>query len=96
MLSCHHCGFEVERKVSRLDSCQKCGYDLYVCENCRFRSTNTARECSEPRAEIVRDKTRANFCGWFQERQTRGGGAKTVASNEQDAARKALEALFKR
>ena len=57
---------------------------------CRFYDTGKAKSCSEPVADEVNDKTRANFCGYFEAAGNRfkpRGGAT-------DEARTALESLF--
>ena len=33
---------------------------------CVFYDTKVAKACREPIADLVGDKTRANFCGYFQ------------------------------
>jgi hypothetical protein len=33
---------------------------------CRHHDVGKAKQCREPMAEEVKDKTRANFCDWFQ------------------------------
>lgn len=35
---------------------------------CRHYDTAKAKHCRETAADEVRDKTRANFCEWFQHR----------------------------
>jgi len=44
---------------------------------CRHYEPRRARQCRELAADEVRDKTRANFCGWFVPRPDayQGGGA---------------------
>lgn len=41
---------------------------LHVCLRCRFHDPKASRQCREPVAKLVSDKTRPNFCGWFQPR----------------------------
>lgn len=57
---------------------------------CRHYDVAKAKQCREPVAEPVLDKTRANFCDWFQV----GAGAGTVARSGDAGGRVALEALF--
>lgn len=91
MIVCHHCGKELqEEKISRRDSCPSCGSDMHACLNCRFYSKTASKQCTEPKAEFVKDKEKANFCEWFQPKRERSG----ATESEKDAARKALDDLF--
>ena len=68
-----------ERRAAEahLTDCPSCRAELYVCRLCRFFDPRVAQQCREPLAEDQRDKTRANFCGYFVPRPDayRGGGA---------------------
>lgn len=89
---CFRCGNQVvDARVSRNDSCVKCGADLKVCKNCVHYDVGAYNECREPQAERVVDKDRSNFCDYFSFR--RGGGASPETA--QDSARKRLDDLFK-
>jgi hypothetical protein len=57
---------------------------------CRFYDLSKARQCAEPVAEPVQDKTRANFCGYFEP----VAGRFKAASPTAGSARAALDALF--
>lgn len=96
VLACHSCGFENElvtgRKVQRRDECERCGADLHCCRNCRFYDPARHNECSEPQAERVVDKERANFCDYFE---PGSGGAGSGGGASGDAARKSFDDLFK-
>ena len=67
-----------------------CGEDLHVCKNCEFHDVKVYNECRETSADVIREKTRANYCEYFKP---------TVTQNKEDH-RKALfaaaEALFKK
>jgi hypothetical protein len=95
MKTCHACKKEVVpgRTVGRREVCQGCGADLTCCLNCSFYDRAASKECREPMAELVKDKTRANFCDYFVFAET--GGA-TGAAADADRARKALDDLFKK
>jgi hypothetical protein len=75
--------------LSREARCRACGADLHACRQCRWYDTGKAKDCAEPVADEVRDKERANFCGYF----SINPGAHT-GSGDADAARARLEALF--
>jgi hypothetical protein len=67
VLVCHGCGrsHEVDGPVARAAQCDGCGADLRCCLNCRFHDSSAYNECSEPAAERVVEKERANFCDYF-------------------------------
>jgi hypothetical protein len=70
-----------------------CGAWLHACLNCEFYEMGLANDCREPRAERVVDKAGGNFCDWFR------AGARGAAAREDggsEAARAALDALFKK
>jgi hypothetical protein len=92
-LICHSCQKELvlEEKVGRQDICPECDAYLRCCLNCRFYDPTAYNECREPQAERVVDKEQGNFCDYFE----LGAEAKG-ASNETEAAKKALEGLFKK
>ncbi|CAK0757814.1 conserved hypothetical protein [Gammaproteobacteria bacterium] len=94
LLVCWKCGTSLASlplPLSRVAECLVCCADLYVCRLCHFYDPMVADACSEPMAEPVLDKDRANFCEYFQPRQ----GAYTPAAAEQAArSRAALAALF--
>lgn len=92
-LVCWKCGAslaELSLPLSRTDECRVCRAELHVCRMCRFYDTSKAKSCSEPIADEVNDKDRANFCGYFQavggRFQPRGGAG--------DQAKAALDSLF--
>lgn len=97
-LSCTCCGHALRlmprEKVHRGDTCAGCGADLHTCVHCRFHDPARSNQCSEPRAEWVSDKERANFCEYFEPRMSinltaRGGRNRTAD------ARAAFHNLFK-
>jgi hypothetical protein len=57
---------------------------------CRFYDVTKPAQCAEPIAEPVRDKERANFCGYFEPAAGRFRPGDPAA----DSARTALDALF--
>ena len=93
-LQCWKCGASLAAltlPLGRRDACPSCRAELHVCRMCRFFDPRVAQQCREPLAEDQRDKTRANFCGYFVPRPDayRGGGAAVA-----QGVRNALEALF--
>ena len=92
-LWCWKCGASLEGVLlpfARLAECPACRTDLHVCRMCGFYDTGSAHACREPVADEVQDKTRSNFCGYFQASdQAYGGGNKAAL-----AARAQLEGLF--
>jgi hypothetical protein len=100
MKCCHRCGSELKigSAVARTDSCPHCHSDLKCCLNCRLHDPGANNQCLEPQAEWQTEKEKANFCEFFEFRETSSlsqpgmGGA--VSSS--DRARDAFDALFKK
>jgi len=97
---CWKCGASVAdyllapgRRVARQAECPHCRAQLHACRACVFYDTRVAHQCRETVAEEVKDKTRANFCDYFQYSDD---AYKPAAADAEDATRKALEDLFKR
>lgn len=68
-LVCWKCGASLEDvplPIGRREECPACSADLHVCRMCEFYDTSVSRSCREPIADEVRDKERANFCGYFK------------------------------
>ena len=63
---------EVDPRPGRGETCPFCGADLKVCLNCRFYDEGSYNSCREPQAERVLDKDRANYCEYFQFRESEG------------------------
>lgn len=92
-LVCWQCGVDIcglPQPLGRRAECPACHADLHVCRLCRHHDAGKARQCREPMAEEVKDKTRANFCEWFQP----GARAFQASSSGKANALDALEALF--
>ncbi len=94
MKSCHFCSHELlpAQSVARTDSCPHCLSDLKCCKNCRFFDLGFNNQCREPQAEWTPDKEKANFCEFFEFRET---GAGATASSKANA-RSAFDSLFKK
>ncbi len=69
LLVCWKCGELIEDvpfPLSRLETCRACHAELHVCKLCEFYDTHVADQCSEPIADFVKEKERANFCDYFK------------------------------
>jgi hypothetical protein len=92
-LVCWKCGTSIGDEplpLGRLAECRACRAQLHVCRLCTFYDTRVAKSCRETVAEEVKDKERANFCGYFQPRP----GAHAAGDGRSQAARQELDALF--
>lgn len=89
---CHSCESELSReRFSRRDVCASFGVETRACRNCRFFDESAAHQCTEPIAEPVREKERANFCEYFSV-----AGGEEAATEAHGDARSALEDLFRK
>jgi ribosome-binding protein aMBF1 (putative translation factor) len=94
-LVCWKCGASLAAltlPLRRLEECPKCRSELHVCRMCADYDTSVAKHCREPTAEEVYEKTRANFCDFFEPRPGAYTAPNTAAV---DRARAELEKLFK-
>jgi len=69
-----------------------CGTDLHSCLNCLHYSPGSHYDCHETVDELVKDKERANFCGWFSVKAD-FNGEKSGGDKPNDA-KKAFNSLF--
>ena len=90
--NCWSCGnsTEMEDKVTRNDECPHCRNDMRSCKNCQYYDQGSHNECLETISEYVPDKERSTFCGMYRPFQ-----GEREAAEDVDAAKAALEALFK-
>ena len=91
---CWKCGAslsDLPLPLARRAECPACHGELHVCRMCRHYDPGKAKQCREPMAEEVMNKTRANFCDWFQARLNTYIPA---VKQRSDDARKALDDLF--
>lgn len=92
-LICWKCGTPLDdlpQPLSRRAECPNCHAELHTCRLCRHFDTAKAKQCREPVADEVQDKTRANFCDWFQPKPQ----AQVTEGGPIPSARAALDALF--
>lgn len=92
MKRCFSCKNEldVKGKPGRGDTCPSCGADIRVCLNCRFYDDGAYNRCREPQAERVLEKEKANFCDYFDFRDSEDAGK----GGMKEDARKKLDELF--
>lgn len=76
--------------LPRHEECPHCRAQLHVCRMCEFFDTVAPQQCREPVADLVSDKTRANFCGYFK----LNPHAFTETPDPAGASRRELDALF--
>lgn len=84
---------EVDKFFGRKSECPHCGGDLHICLNCRFYSETSHNKCIEPKAEFQRARDKANFCDYFQYRDS--GSAPSGRAEPADDVKKKFESLFK-
>jgi hypothetical protein len=95
---CWKCGkpLTITPPVSRDETCPACGADVRACKNCSFYAPESHYECRETVDEQVRDKERANFCGFFAYDSKAPGKAKNgIAADKTQKARDDFASLFK-
>jgi hypothetical protein len=93
-LVCWRCGASLAHfplPLARSAECEKCRADLHVCRLCEFFDPRLGKQCREPVAEDVKDKDRANFCGYFQ---AKAGVYVAPDTGAAQKARAELNALF--
>jgi len=93
-LNCWKCGAslkDIPLPFSRYSKCKSCKADLHVCRICAFYDKTVSKMCREPIAEEVKDKQRANFCGYLQPCPQ---PAATQQRSKAGAGKSELESLF--
>ena len=89
---CWKCGGELADillPLPRHEECPHCRAQLHVCRMCGFFDPAAPQQCREPVADLVSDKVRANFCGYFQINPHA-----FTASPDQATSSRELDALF--
>lgn len=98
MATCYRCGANLDTyliaRVSRQDSCPKCGNDIRCCKNCEFYEPNARWACREEITEHVTEKEKSTFCDFFK-LSTKSGGSSGSGKTMEDL-KSAAEALFKK
>jgi len=93
-LRCYRCGASLEKltlPLSRRDQCPECDVDLHVCRMCEWFAPQLADQCAEDDAEDVTEKSRANFCDYFQPTETAFAPGRMTGHRRAEAD---LETLF--
>ena len=92
VVRCWNCRRELDvpLPVGRRECCPHCDADLRCCRGCMFHDPAYARECREPVAEAVVEKSRANTCDFFRPGGSTAGGGQ----DEAGAARDKLARMF--
>lgn len=93
-LQCWRCGTALDDVLLPLPRellCRACNAPLHACRMCQFHAPGLAKQCREPVADEVKDKTRANFCDWFRPRP---GAYVAPDADALASARAGLDALF--
>ena len=98
MKQCAHCRKEIEldKYFSRKATCPQCSGDLHICINCRFYAEIAHNKCLEPKAEFQRSRDKANFCDFFSFREGPAPSQSGSTNSDKNAARKALDDLFRK
>jgi hypothetical protein len=93
MHRCYYCKtiLDEDMEVFRSTTCPGCGRDVKVCKNCRFYSPGAYWDCRETIDEQVIEKDRANFCAYFELRETEDGEEEKT---KQDKAMDQFKKLF--
>ncbi len=93
-LVCWNCGSPLKGEplpLSRRAVCVACNAELHVCRLCQFYDPRVSDQCTEDRAEQVREKDRANFCDYFKPKP---GAYVARQDTKSSAAKAALDGLF--
>lgn len=93
-VQCYHCQAKLSlasgQDIGRSEECPKCFTSLRCCRMCGFYDKNAYNECSEPMAERILDKEKANFCDYYKL------GEKGSENNAKNDALAKANALFKK
>lgn len=96
MFRCYKCQREVSigLSIARHEICPFCASALHSCMNCIYYDEIRPNKCSEPAADWVPDKEKANFCEYFQFAELQPASMKK--DMETDRARAYWESLWKK
>ncbi len=91
-IQCFRCALEwtFEPPLGRASECPSCSADARACRNCQFFDRHAHKQCRETQADLVQDKDRSNFCGYF----SAAAQSRYREKTERDESRSALEKLF--
>src|SRR5574341_863102 len=68
MFRCYRCGRTVspDSPLLQYELCPYCSSAVHCCLNCLYYDDFSPNKCSEPAADWVPDKQKANFCRFFE------------------------------
>ncbi len=97
VFACRACG-EKRRDSDEIRAetrCPRCGADLHACRQCAHFDTAARFECTQPIAERIASKSRANQCTFYSPARSFDlAGSRAV--DTPDDARAAFDRLFKK
>lgn len=70
---CFKCQFKIElekNKASFRSTCDFCGADLHVCQNCKYYMVGKPNDCFIPNTEFIQDREKYNFCEDFAPKES--------------------------
>lgn len=68
-MNCWKCGTSlqnIDRKISFRALCDRCGFSLHCCKNCKNYAPGRSNDCLIPRTDTVADRELNNFCEEFE------------------------------
>jgi hypothetical protein len=97
---CGECGTLLTSISDPLGQCPKCGFELHSCKQCANFDPSSRFECMQRVPERVARKDARNECTFYSisvrvEKQTSTGTVSGPPLSSADAARRALDNLFK-
>ena len=104
---CYKCKIKIElpeKKVGFRATCEKCGFDLHICKNCKFYCLGKPNNCLVPNTEPITDPEKYNFCEDFSPSETLQPSPETkkedvakhlFKDNDDDDEIKPFDSLFK-
>lgn len=69
---------------------------MHCCKNCRLFDPGKSNQCSEPQADYVRDKVKANYCEFFEPNNRLPLTKRGAEPAKVDDVRKNFDSLFNR
>jgi len=88
---CYKCGEDLhfDVKIGRRDMCPNCYAYLHCCKNCQYWDVSVHNECTENRAEFIRDREEGRFCLYFTFKE-----APDESQAEEGAAKAQIQKMF--
>jgi predicted RNA-binding Zn-ribbon protein involved in translation (DUF1610 family) len=97
---CAQCGTLLTSVTEPVGQCPKCGFELHSCKQCANFDPSSRFECMQRVPERIAKKDARNECMFYSisvrvEKQTSTGSVAGPGLSSADAARRALDNLFK-